>query len=47
MSLLLVWVIVPTIGYLMSRWVDRNNKEIKKRNQKENYIYYLNKEKKK
>lgn len=45
MSLLLVWVIVPTIGYLMAKWVDHNNKEDRKerKKKKENRIIYLDK----
>jgi hypothetical protein len=46
MNLLIAWAIVLTTAYLMSKWVERNNIERRKRTSKENYIYYLNKEKK-
>ena len=44
MGLILFWIGMPTIGYLMAKWVDHNNKEDrKKRKKKENRIIYLDK----
>ena len=42
MGLILFWIGMPTIGYLMAKWVDHNNKEDRKKNKKkENRIIYL------
>jgi hypothetical protein len=47
MGLILFWIGMPTIGYLVAKWVDHNNKmeRIKKRNAqnkpKENRITYI------
>ena len=47
MGLILFWIGMPTIGYLVAKWVDYNNKmeRIKKKNAqkkpKENRITYI------
>jgi hypothetical protein len=46
MGLILFWIGMPTIGYLVAKWVDHNNKmeRIKKNAQnkpKENRITYI------
>lgn len=45
MGLILFWIGMPTIGYLMAKWVDHNNKEDRKKRKKkkENRIIYLDK----